>query len=557
VTVTDTPDARPTGPEAPRWLKATLEVKEGRDPLGLQTTTQDRLTPLLLPGILELSRRARYFSFHSFLLDVYRQRHGRASRDALSSFIKAREWDYGLAVMSCPHECGSSPVGASSLRGVIARQPPYPRGESVESTNGGYGLYYRSPMAEFGVVARSGTLLGDTPIPIDVLYDNPRARALADGFAAVVADTEYVRSWMFNNDPIPLEVLVEFGRVGCLCQLAAHPAERDAVHEAIFGDPGEGASLADVTAAGTAELSALTPGLAAEQRRRSVAHFLTLVGEHPDIVDDHSVYREALWSPPTPRSSTQADIAGQWSALIAKDVWQEALCSLWTQFTQTGVEATRAGSGRGLTWDEVRNLAQGMVAGPPALDPDRPTTEVAAAISAGTIGLPGAVQGLLPQTTLENIRAGTAQLDTAASGLVALLELRRRAAERTGAGWVRCSQVSSAWQPSLAEVLRSLNEHLAQEPSVAETLWWLTSRYIFGVHERIAYSKLPEHTFRFRWEEGQVRFYDNGTDRFPLAAIRWDPLANLTYDLDLWARQKDGGARLTPRGQAFIEAVLG
>ena len=35
----------------PRWLKATLEVHEGRDPLGLQTTTQDRLNPLLLPGI--------------------------------------------------------------------------------------------------------------------------------------------------------------------------------------------------------------------------------------------------------------------------------------------------------------------------------------------------------------------------------------------------------------------------------------------------------------------------------------------------------------------------
>lgn len=43
----------------PAWIKASLEVKEGRDPLGLLTTTQDRLMPALLPGILELSRRAR------------------------------------------------------------------------------------------------------------------------------------------------------------------------------------------------------------------------------------------------------------------------------------------------------------------------------------------------------------------------------------------------------------------------------------------------------------------------------------------------------------------
>ena len=59
---------------APAWIVASLEVNEGRDPLGLQTTTQDRLMPVLLPGILELSRRARYFSFHAFLLAEYRLR---------------------------------------------------------------------------------------------------------------------------------------------------------------------------------------------------------------------------------------------------------------------------------------------------------------------------------------------------------------------------------------------------------------------------------------------------------------------------------------------------
>lgn len=50
---------------APAWIAASLKMmNEGRDPLGLQTTTQDRLMPLLLPRILELFRRARYFSFH-------------------------------------------------------------------------------------------------------------------------------------------------------------------------------------------------------------------------------------------------------------------------------------------------------------------------------------------------------------------------------------------------------------------------------------------------------------------------------------------------------------
>src|SRR6059036_978526 len=124
-------DHRNEGIGPPRWISASLEVKEGRDPLGLQTTTQDRLMPRLLPGILELSRRARYFSFHSYLLDKYRELRLPANLTSLSTFIKAREWEFGLAVLNCPHACGSSPVGAQGLRSLLNRHgPPYPRGES-------------------------------------------------------------------------------------------------------------------------------------------------------------------------------------------------------------------------------------------------------------------------------------------------------------------------------------------------------------------------------------------------------------------------------------------
>ncbi len=76
------------------------------------------------------------------------------------------------------------------------------------------------------------------------------------------------------------------------------------------------------------------------------------------------------------------------------------------------------------------------------------------------------------------------------------------------------------------------------------------------VHERIAYSKLPEDTFRFRWEDGRVRFFDNGVGRFPLAAIRSDPLALITRDLGFWNYTGDE-AKLTPLGSAFVTEVLG
>jgi hypothetical protein len=62
-------------------------------------------------------------------------------------------------------------------------------------------------------------------------------------------------------------------------------------------------------------------GGAIVQRRRSFAHYLAILDADPTVVDDESAYREALWSPPNPRSDGHALVAGQWSALIAKDVW--------------------------------------------------------------------------------------------------------------------------------------------------------------------------------------------------------------------------------------------
>ena len=153
-------DADGTRVPLPAWIAASLEVKEGRDPLGLQTTTQDRLMPVLLPGILELTRRARYFSFYAFLLAEYQTRRLPADSKSLSWFIKRREWDFGLAVLRCPRQCGSSPVGTRRLARLTALgDGPLPRGESVESPLGGYGLYYRTPLVELGIVARAGTLL--------------------------------------------------------------------------------------------------------------------------------------------------------------------------------------------------------------------------------------------------------------------------------------------------------------------------------------------------------------------------------------------------------------
>ena len=556
------PASYPDSGGAPRWIVASLDVKEGRDPLGLQTTTQDRLMPRLLPGVLELSRRARYLSFHAYMLDKYRELRLPADGGSLSAFLKAREWEYGLAVLNCPHGCESSPVGAQRLRAMVNHQdPPYPRGESVESAFGGYGLYYRSPLAELGIVARAGTLLGDTPTTVDVLYNTDRARQLAATFREAIVGTRYATSWMLTSDPIPLDVLVEYADVACLCQLRSRAAERDAVNDALFGsDPVEQRSEAaaaepELHQDADAEDESLSVGAAVIQRRRSFAHYLTLVDAAPAVIDDEGAYRQAMWAPPGPRSSDHERVAGQWAGLIAKDVWQDALCSIWSEFCRAGVNRSLEAQGEGLSWDTVREMARTMVDGPPSVPQAMPTLELVDAIATGGISLPG-MDKPVAEVPLEELRTATDELDTATSGLIVILELHRRTHGRSDPGWMLSSNARSAWQLSLATVLDAITEHVGTDSSVGDTLWWLTNRFILNVHERIAYSKLPEHTFRFRWEEGRIRFFNNGVGRFPLAAIRNEPLASLTSDLDLWRRQSSGEAELTALGRAFVEEAL-
>jgi hypothetical protein len=552
----------------PRWISASLEIKEGRDPLGLQTTTQDRLMPLLLPGVLELSLRARYLSFHAFLLDEYRRRRLAADSTSLSTFIKRREWEFGLAVLACPHECGSVPVGADRLRPLMRHSPPpYDRGESVKSAFGGYGLYYRSPLADIGIVARAGTLLGDRPIPVDVLTESERATRVASTFRSAIETTQYFARWMLTNDPLPLDVLRDYAEVACLCQLPHLPDERAAVHDALFGSdlavpdttPTYPLAVAEPAADGNdadadAELLLEAYGGAIRQRRRSFAHYLSLIDAEPAVVDNESAYRETLWSPPTIRDEGQGLVAGQWSALIAKDVWQDALCSVWSNFCRAGLARTRDLS-RGLTWAETEEVARRLVTGSPALDPDGSTADLARDLAENRLGLDGDVRPA--SMTLEALRRWTVSTDTASSGLIVLLELDRRAAAHEGHGWKLGTSVRSAWQPSVASVREALQAHLTSSATNTDTMWWLVERFVLQVHERIAYSKLPEFTFRFRWEEGLLRFFDHGIGRFPLASIRMRAFASLSNDLGLWDHDSEGTAALSPLGREFVAEVFG
>lgn len=528
----------------PEWIKPGLNVKAGRDPLGLQTITVDRIMPQLLPGILALSLRARYFSFYPFLLAEYQTHKLPPTNNALSSFIKAREYEYGLAVQLCPKGCGSrwsAVVGKNRVDPAVkSGADPLPRGESVQSFLGGYGLYYRSPLIDLQIVAPRGALLAATPTPVDVLHQEEWITALAKHFGNAIRDTTYYKQYFWGTGPIPVAVLREYSKAACLCRLSESSEEQKAIRNALFTAPAE--QIRNEV----------------EQRRRSFALFLRMLAASPAAGLSEGAFRQAIIDHAWPRLSDdtpEGDASAHWAALIMKEYMQEALSCIWAEICSIGFAIQGPD---GLTRNEVQTLLQNRILPADVIDikgaiiqvaPDLPSSNFRDAVAAATRAM-----------SLESLRFWAVEQQTAIAGLVLLFATFERLPDpaAVSTGWTNIARQRSDNQPGLLVLWRLWRDHIQAGETLASTLEWIVKSYIIWAHERIADSKLPEFTFRFRWEENglRLRFYNNGLERFELASIRRSAVAQISRDLGLWATI-GGQPALTPLGETFVQEVFG
>jgi hypothetical protein len=527
----------------PQWIAPTLHRTAGRDPLALQTITQDRIIPVLLPGILALSRRARYFSFHCFLLGEYRRRRMPATNAALSKFMLAREYELALAVELCVRACGSSPVGRDRSRPATSPiRDAYDRGESVESVLGGYGLYYRSPLADLGLVARAGTLLGEDPMPIDVIVSGSKGPALAEEFRSAVSQTEYFRKHFTGLGPIPHDVLVEYGSVACLCRLDDFVGERDLIREALFVPRAEGM-----------EADAL-------QRRRSFALLLGASSRNPACATDPAAFRERVWEDFLDRDGlgeARSRVTSQWTALILKEYMQDSLSAMWIDLCRTGLKSQpddgfRPESLTDLLRTSLASERSLEVAGEAiAVGPNTPMTELHERFAATTSGM-----------SLEELRKWAREQESVVAGVLFLMTVCERLPPRalfseSDRAFLDVGVQRSMRQYGLLQTAHALEMHMSEAPTLADTVEWAVRRLLIDVHERVAYSKLPNFTFRFRWESGRLRFYDLGVWPFDLADMRHGSMSQLSLDLGYWEKGPSDGGLLTADGESFVTEAFG
>jgi hypothetical protein len=527
----------------PQWIdRDERAVKDGRDPLALETITTDRIVPRLVPGILALSTRARYLSFHLFLIDEYARRKLPPDPTVQSDFIRRREWEYGAAVLLCSNpRCtlDPAPIGSSTLRPVLrSGDDMLPRNYSVESNLGGYGLYYRSPLRDLQLTAPRGTPMGDRPIPIDIVAGQ-RGRAIATALRARLEGSEYYASHFMGDDPVPLNVLRDLNRRACLCRLIESPEERRLIQSAVL-EGHEGLDPTGVTA-----------------RRRAFAMALRMLNSHPEVATREPAFREATWAALAQLRGWDdpwADAVGRWAALHGKEYMQSALCLLWIATNRLGRQHMPAGG----FWpqDFDRLVRDAMLPGstdrlgPSTINPagTTPTEDFLREAADLTAGM-----------TLEAVMTWSRAAEPVIGGLVLLSALRARLSLADGAptssGWRDVGLENGFFQPGLLMFFRELDRHLQGAPALADTLSWIVRRSLLLPHDRIATGKLPDFTFRFRQESGRLRFYSRPGLDFPMADSRHGALFSIGHDLGLWERI-EGGGRLTARGRSLVAEVF-
>ena len=532
-------DLTDVSPSTPEWIEPSFVFKAGADPLGIQTITQDRVIGRLLPGILALSERARYFSFYSFLVRRYEDLRRTPSNRALLNYVRARDYEYALAVRLCPNGCGSSPVGATAAGRALSNHPAaYERGESVESNGGGYGLYYSSPMRMLGLIAPTGTLLGDVPITVDVIRRPGRGIALAEAFWSAIADTRYVtEGYLDNEEPIPEDVLVEYASKACLCRLQELPEERDILRDVLVA-PDVSLEPAEVRA-----------------RREGFALFLERLGEDQHVGESDEALRRAVWAAfvETPRASDspRSRTLARWAAVAAGHWAQMALMIIWTS---AGPALRNRDRGGGLTHEALSELVTDLAAGEVTVG----GTSIAIRADRLTRDLDEEIRSLFPTSALPDLARDLRKAGSPVAGLCQLLLVRAAlpAPDDVEPDWIEFGRIDGEWQPGLLRLIALLDAHFDDNPTVAESVTWLLNHFVLRAHERIAYSKLPEFTFRFRWEVGRLRFYAHPFGWTDPGHIRASTLSSLTHDVGYW--ETVGGERmLTPDGAQLVRQVFG
>jgi hypothetical protein len=520
----------------PQWIARMYPGKVGRDHLGLQTVSQDKILRELSPGINVLTVHPRYYSFYTFLLDEFWRRGRPGSRSAWVEFFRPREFVFSVGAHLCQahdqDELGAV-VGSGKTAAEAARQrATYDTSfDYIDSDLGGYGLYYRSVIAELGLIYPGGPGL---PYPVDV--PTQRGREVADAFRAAVGGTTYYREY-FDTDvcQVPIEAIREYISWACLCRLRRD----DAPDRPLLVDMFLHAGQEDDAAA----------------RRATFRLLLDIASQTDGTPVGQDAFRQLLYFGAaynggrfTPSDAVRGAHA-RWRLYQAREYYAFALYALWNHLCDWGLDhhADVRALPMSQLWEhldtalEFDQLAARLEVAVPGLGPEAPFADVLAwlqrAVGASGVAFDAAC-GI--DTPIHEHKLYRLALDNRAdpyvmvAGMVTMLAL---IIQRFGHPelWFRdeweVSRRGGEGRLSVDDFLKAVRRRLQRGLfTVRDFARWVMADYVILQHQLVASTKLPENTYRFEREGERIRFYSLA-NTLTFTDSRFDALSTTIHEL--------------------------
>jgi hypothetical protein len=552
----------------PCWIVPIYKATTGQDFLSLRAV-QTNIAGYLLPGIITITPRARYYAFYSWLLVEYQQAHPEGM--SLASFIKQREQIFVLAnlaweasVEGGAHEgglIGSDKLGGHWEKHQASGRIPLKVTDYLAAKHGGYDQY-AGVMRTLGIERWAG----------DVLEILPKGQRLARAFSEAIAGTEYYedRKRYDIASHIQCDVLEEYGNRCHLSGLATSPdgipsleilfafgiknelppPESDSTIGNMKGSLGLILDIIDQTAEPLTEYDF----------RQTVAH---------GMCKDHA-YQPAM---------TLKPFLAHWQMFQLREYYTYAIYALWCYFLYwLRLEGPRTLSEFCIHLEETIDLTAPSSAVALAI-PSRSASQWSLAewfaILLNAAGIDDDDWGerckafaeksefsfnedhlyqLLERTPLDDSATYVGTIWLMLSTLYLRLHGLRDSAKWNNWYWAEAGGVR---RRSLAQFAQDLSSHVEAGNHISDAWRWLCRDYVIAQHITAALEKWRQrkaNTFHFNYDQGVFEWVEDGFTGFSGSRFRqaYDMLADLgLYEIDV-----QGRSSLTQLGRQTLQRVL-
>ena len=548
----------------PNWIEKIYKEEEGQDYLGLRLV-QVHIISHLLPGIITITPRARYYAFYSWLLVEYANQHPEGW--SFNHFIQRREQIFGLANVAFD----DSVVGLAGItkfkeywyEHYEATVVPLTAEDYLDKASRGYGIY--------SGVMKALQLVAEKDDGGEVV--TKKGQKLASAFAEAIASTTYYQNRHLYDlaETISPNLLIEYGRY---CHLDGLPDSPDQLltRDLLFAlDAPLNPNPTDPKASPLGNM------------RGTLGAILEMIKQTETSVSAAEFRHFALYSTCSDFSQYQTSselepVVSQWQMYQIRDLYTYALYALWNYFLHW------------LEGEEEAPFDGFIIHLQEAIDLETVSQSYSIQLPYSSVANESLQDHLSNLLDCANIATGSfsqrcldfAQLSQTPLKEQLFYDLLRRTATKEeklyptltwcilATIYLRLSGMSKeqmAWhwaehgghrRRSLALFVAGMDEKIRTNATVLETLVWLIQDYVIAQHTIACLDKWRQrkaNTFHFRYEQGWITWVRKG--RADLSASRIRQAIDMLHDLALYdVDEEEGVIHLTELGEETLNLVL-